>query len=83
MHETIAELLERCFLCDQRRGLIRGPRKGLIKSVITYACPTWEYAADANFLKLQRLQNRVLRAFGNLDRSTPVRELRVKLKLTP
>jgi hypothetical protein len=36
--------------------------KALIRSVMTYACPTWEYAADARLLKLQRLQNRVLRA---------------------
>jgi hypothetical protein len=33
--------------------------------------------ADALLLKLQRLQNRVLRATGNLDRCTPVRELHV------
>jgi hypothetical protein len=31
--------------------------KALIRSVMTYACPTWEYAADAHLLKLQRLQN--------------------------
>jgi hypothetical protein len=34
--------------------------KTLIVSVITYACPIWECAADAHLLKLQRLQNRVL-----------------------
>jgi hypothetical protein len=33
--------------------------KALIRSVMTYACPTWEYAADAHLLKLQSLQNRV------------------------
>jgi hypothetical protein len=53
----------------------------LIKSVMTYACPTWEYAADAYFLKLQRLHNRVLRATGNLDRRTPVCEMRVAFKI--
>jgi hypothetical protein len=26
--------------------------KCLIRSVMTHACPTWEYAADANLLKL-------------------------------
>jgi hypothetical protein len=41
---------------------------------MTYACPTWEYAADARPLKLQSLQNRVLRVTGNLDKCTPVRE---------
>jgi hypothetical protein len=29
----------------------------LIRSVMVYACPTWEYAVDANLWKLQRLQN--------------------------
>jgi hypothetical protein len=29
--------------------------KALIKSVMTYACPTWQYAADAHFFKLRRL----------------------------
>jgi hypothetical protein len=26
--------------------------KVLIRSIMTYACPTWEYVADAHFLKL-------------------------------
>jgi hypothetical protein len=53
----------------------------LIRSVMTYASPTWEYAADAFLLKLQRLQNRALRATGNLDTCTPVRELHVAFKI--
>jgi hypothetical protein len=28
---------------------------------MTYACTAWELAADTNLLKLQRLQNKVLR----------------------
>jgi hypothetical protein len=48
---------------------------------MTYACPTWEFAADTHLMKLQRLQNRVLRAIGNLDRSTPVRDLRSAFKI--
>jgi hypothetical protein len=31
-------------------------------------------------MKLQRLQNRVLRSIGNLDRSTPVRDLHLAFK---
>jgi transketolase C-terminal domain/subunit len=31
--------------------------KALIRSVMTHACPTREYAAGAHLLKLQRLQN--------------------------
>jgi hypothetical protein len=55
--------------------------KALIRSFMTYACPAWEYVADAHLLKLQRLQNRVLRTIGNLDRRTPVRELHVAFKI--
>jgi hypothetical protein len=40
---------------------------------LTYACPAWEFAAD--ILKLQRLQNKVLRSIGNFPRRTPLREL--------
>jgi hypothetical protein len=42
--------------------------KALIRSVMTYACPTREYAADAHLLKLHCLQNRVLHATANLLR---------------
>jgi hypothetical protein len=49
--------------------------KALIRSVVTYACPGWDFVADTHLLKLQRLQNRVLRTIGNFPRRTPVREL--------
>jgi hypothetical protein len=55
--------------------------KALIRSAITYACPTREYAADAHLLKLQRLQNRVLHAIRKLDRCTPVRKLHVAFRI--
>jgi hypothetical protein len=44
--------------------------KALIRSVMTYACPTWEFAAESRLLKLQCLQNRVLRTIGNFPRRT-------------
>jgi hypothetical protein len=47
--------------------------KALIRSVMTYACPAWELAADTFLLKLQRQQNKVLRTIGNLPRCTPGR----------
>jgi hypothetical protein len=31
--------------------------KALIRSVMTYACPVWEFAPDPHVFKLQRLQN--------------------------
>jgi hypothetical protein len=55
--------------------------KDLIRSITTYACPSWEYAADAHLLKLQRQQNRVLRAIGNLDRRKPVRKMHMALNI--
>jgi hypothetical protein len=42
--------------------------KALIRYVMTYACPAWEFAADTHLLKLQRLQNKVLRTIGNFSR---------------
>jgi hypothetical protein len=44
---------------------------------MTYAYPAWEFAADINLLKLQRLQNKVLRTTGNF----PVRELHMPFKV--
>jgi hypothetical protein len=49
--------------------------KALIRSAMTYACPTWDFAADTHLMKLQRLQNKVLRTIGNFPWRTPVREL--------
>jgi hypothetical protein len=48
---------------------------------MTYACPIWEFAADTHLLKLQRLQNRVLRTVGDLDRRTPVRDLHLAFNI--
>jgi hypothetical protein len=42
---------------------------------MNYASTAWEFAADSHLLKLQRLQNKVLRTIGNFPRRTPVREL--------
>jgi hypothetical protein len=43
--------------------------KALIRSVMTYACPAWEFEAESQLLKLQRLQNRVFRTIENFPRS--------------
>jgi hypothetical protein len=42
---------------------------------MTYASPSWEFAADTQLIKLQRLQNKVLRTASKFPRRTPVREL--------
>jgi hypothetical protein len=49
--------------------------KALIRSVMTYACSAWEFTAECHLLKLQRLQNRVLRTIGNFPRRTSVHEI--------
>jgi hypothetical protein len=48
---------------------------------MTYACPAWEFAADSHLLKLQRLQNKVLRTTENFPRRTPLRDLHMTFKL--
>jgi hypothetical protein len=55
--------------------------KALISSVMTYACPACEFAADTHLLKLQRLQNKVLRTTGKFPRCTPVRDLHTAFNL--
>jgi hypothetical protein len=42
---------------------------------MTYVCPAWEIAADNHLLKLQRLQNKVLRITGNFPTRTAVCDL--------
>jgi hypothetical protein len=54
--------------------------KALIRSVMTYASPAWEFAADSHLVKMQCLQNKVLRTIANLPRSTPVRDLHLAFK---
>jgi hypothetical protein len=46
-----------------------------MRSKMIYACPASEFAADSDLLKLQRLQNRLLRTTGNLPRRTPTRAI--------
>jgi hypothetical protein len=49
--------------------------KALIRSIMTYASRAWEFAANTHLLKLQRLQNKVLRIIRKFQRRTPVRQL--------
>jgi hypothetical protein len=55
--------------------------KALIRTVITYACPACELASDTYILKLQRLQNEVLRHIGIFPRCTPVRDMQTDFNL--
>jgi hypothetical protein len=48
---------------------------------VTYACATWEIAADTHLLKLRLLQNKVLRTIANFPRYTPVRDLHAAFNL--
>jgi hypothetical protein len=49
--------------------------KDLIRSVMTYASPSWEFAGYTHLMKVQRLQNKVLGTSGNYPRHTPVHDL--------
>jgi hypothetical protein len=42
---------------------------------MAYACPAWEFAAQCHLLKLQRLQNKILRTIGNFPKHTSVRDM--------
>jgi hypothetical protein len=55
--------------------------KAFIRSVMNYASPAWEFAADIHIMKLQRLQNKILRTIGNYPRSTPVRDLHLAFQI--
>jgi hypothetical protein len=46
--------------------------KALIISVMTYACPVWEFT---HLLQFRRLQNKVLRTTDKFPKCTPVLEL--------
>jgi hypothetical protein len=48
---------------------------------MTYACPAWVFAADTHLMKLQRLQNKVLRTIGNFPRRTPVLDLHLAFQI--
>jgi hypothetical protein len=48
---------------------------------MTYACPAWEFAAESHLLKLQRLQNKVLRTIGSFPRRTSVRDMHVAFQI--
>jgi hypothetical protein len=55
--------------------------KALIRSIMTYVSPAWEFAANKYLLKLQRLQNKFLRTIGNFPRRTSVHDLHMAFKL--
>jgi hypothetical protein len=45
--------------------------KALFRSVMAYASLAWEFAADTHLLKLQHLENKVLRTVENFPRRSP------------
>jgi hypothetical protein len=48
---------------------------------MTYACPAWEFAAECHLLKLQRLQNKVLRTTGNFPKRTSFRDMHISFHM--
>jgi hypothetical protein len=55
--------------------------KELIRSVMTYACLAWEFAAETCLMKLKRLQNKVLCTIGNLLNRALVRDMHVAFQI--
>jgi hypothetical protein len=63
------------FKSDQLSANIRlSHHEALIRSVMTYACPAWEFAAHTHQMIFQRLQNSVLRTTRKLPRTTSIRD---------
>jgi hypothetical protein len=48
---------------------------------MTYACPAYEFAADNHLMKLQNLQNKILRTTDYFPRGTPVHDLHMAFEL--
>jgi hypothetical protein len=48
---------------------------------MTYTCPAWEFAAESHLLKLQRLQNKVLRTIDSFPRRTSVRDMHAAFQI--
>jgi hypothetical protein len=50
-------------------------------SAMTYACLTWEFAAETHLLKLQRVKNSVLRTIGNFPRHASIPDMHVAFQV--
>jgi hypothetical protein len=48
---------------------------------MTYACPAWEFVADTHLMKLQRLQNKVLRISGKFSRNTLIHDMHMDFQI--
>jgi hypothetical protein len=55
--------------------------KALIRSVMTFASPALEFAADTHLMKLQHLQNKLLGTIDNYPRRTPIRNLHLAFRI--
>jgi hypothetical protein len=55
--------------------------KALIRSVMTSACPAWEFVAESYILKLRHLQSKVFCTIDNLPRCTPIYGVHVVFKI--
>jgi hypothetical protein len=50
--------------------------KALIRSIMTYPCPAWGFAADTHLMKLQRLCT-----IGKFPRNIPIRDMLIYLQI--
>jgi hypothetical protein len=80
-HTTIEDLLEYPGFQATRHNIKLALYKALIRSVMVYACPAWEYEADAHLSKLKHKYNQFLHAIGNFDRHTPVHKMHMAFRI--
>jgi hypothetical protein len=52
-----------------------------MSSVKSWKISSWEFAADTHLMKLQRLENKVLRTVGKFPRNTPIRDMHISLQI--
>jgi hypothetical protein len=55
--------------------------KTLVRSVMIYAFPALEFAADTHLLKFECLQNKILRTTCKFLKCTPVHELKMTFQV--
>ena len=57
--------------------------KIFIRSMLTYTAPVWSNTSSYKYRRLQILQSKCLRVFGNYPRFTPILRLHATLNVTP
>ena len=65
-------------LCLQNKLLIC---KSIVRLILSYSCPTWNFTSNTNIKKLQTVQNKFLRVIGNYPRRTKIEKIHKELSI--